>query len=71
MGTRQQWGGPMCPTDPAHGGLMTWEGIRGYFCPHSFHDGIKDGNDPPPSAWFTRDQVEAAEAARYERPARP
>lgn len=57
--------GPLCPTDPSHGPLLSWAGTSGYWCPHSGH------SIPAPERgaglaetvrWFTQDEVEAANA---------
>lgn len=56
MKRRHLYGGPPCPTDPAHGELLAFEGVRGFFCPHDLHD--PKGDQPGTSPWFTQEQVE-------------
>jgi len=39
MSTTRQSGAHRCPTDPAHGWLITWQGKQPFHCPHTDHDG--------------------------------
>lgn len=60
--------GPLCPTDPSHGPLLSWAGTAGYWCGHSAHaipaaEMRRTGTSLAETVrWFTQAEVEAANA---------
>ena len=63
---QQSYSGPLCPTNPEHGPLLSWAGTSGYWCPHSDHSvpPAERGTGPAETVrWFTQAEVEAAATA--------
>ena len=58
--------GPLCPTDPSHGPLLSWAGTVGYWCGHSGHaiPASKGESRAETVRWFTQAEVEAANHLR-------
>lgn len=55
--------GPLCPTDPSHGPLLSWAGTAGYWCGHSGHaiPASKGESRAETVRWFTQAEVEDAQ----------
>ena len=64
MKRQPSYTGPLCPTDAAHGPLLSWAGTSGFFCPHSAHaiPASKGESLAETVRWFTLEEVEAANA---------